>query len=472
MYVSIFRCIDEEAVMRDFIENTIIVAGIVIGFVLFLVGVRRVFKDREGYTSLDKLLIAISLTILTMSSSYAQEGKKPERPTCYAPPRELKPADNEHAERDAAIAKRVNEVVSSKEWQELKTVADKLNKLLKTNSRNNRIEGIDALSEWMKTTNKEIGSILEGGRIKREQELENAPLLSKENAIKELKYLTLEVANHLCRMYSATCYKRASFTGNTVSISKQKELLKKQLNDGKITQEIYDRVMRTMGAYETRHTVVAKGLNEANSILVFELLKQISIEPVSQEAIEERAKEVAAAKEWAELRNIWGMVLDGKALSEPVLKWNDKTVKELEAALEQYELNRGHDGWHMKIKRNPQDEFAPLIKTEDAVTELKYIILSAINSAKTAKANTDEKMSCYKPMPSFEQSVSINDQMALLEKQLKDKKITKEFFEKAKRALEVSNEARTPVAMGLNRSNSALIFRLLTMLSAPAEEKK
>lgn len=112
----------------------------------------------------------------------------------------------------------------------------------------------------------------------KEQQKEDAKLLDKEAALGECAKFIGAAAYHLWRTKGAgrewTCYKMALPERNP-HVPEQRALLKKQYEEGKISQEVYERLTRVLDEMDQLQRVMAM-LNARNTALVFRLIRDMA----------------------------------------------------------------------------------------------------------------------------------------------------------------------------------------------------
>jgi hypothetical protein len=162
-------------------------------------------------------------------------------------------------------SKRLKEITKSREFKKLRKVWKELVELLK-----DRKPLTEELIDWR--TKAEEG-------LKGKDLTEKDALLSKEKAIANLAFLTVELAKHIERLHvMVTCYMRVVPPQKRV-IEEQKTLLEKAFREGKISQRVYEKVKMAMDAFEARGTVIGKNLSDANTVFLFKLMKEINSPP-------------------------------------------------------------------------------------------------------------------------------------------------------------------------------------------------
>ncbi|MDQ7781192.1 MAG: HEAT repeat domain-containing protein [Planctomycetota bacterium] len=253
--------------MRYWLDEIIFVVAVIVGAMLFALGLRRALKTSGAKGVLGKLLLAVNMSLIAFGTLWAQEPQPPAT-------EETQPdADKDEV---AAREKLIAEVTQLKGWKELRGL---WRRLLKQVSKAKSMSGeklpTDLVDQAQKLRDElQIGP--KGQPPKQEPQAQDAPLLTAEQAFREMKGLALEIYWHLTRLTEmSTCYKRAGFEGQPQPINEQMDLLEKELADGKISQAVYTRVKETMQAYASRHTRVAAHLNTRNSVLIFKLIEEI-----------------------------------------------------------------------------------------------------------------------------------------------------------------------------------------------------
>jgi hypothetical protein len=247
----------EDSFMKGIAEELVILMGFVVGAVLFVIGVREVFRVRGTRRLWEKFLIAVSISIMAIPSLlWAQDVKQPAR-------QQQATQDKERQE----FEQRVTQITKSPEFRKLKKIWVKLNRCL---DRKRRLT--TSLRQWVK---KVEGDFRGYGR--EEQQEEDEALLSKQEALEEMTYLTLRMARHIDMLYSGImCYERTLPPPQRRDILKQLELLEKQVKEGKISRKVYKKVRRAIVQYKFQGTVVAENLNKKNMKLIFRLIRELN----------------------------------------------------------------------------------------------------------------------------------------------------------------------------------------------------
>lgn len=267
--------------MKWTFDYFLIIMGIVLGFVMFVIGIRRTFKEREARTFVDKLLIATSFTILTLSGCGGNEDNSTN--LCYAPlkPKGVEKPIKQEVVEMSELESRVEEIVHSKAWRESRKTRQKLKLLLSERIKeykimkkeiekikNNKVNYAYAFKKQIKKLQnlpRELNNWYhKTDRIKDKQSKKlqdaSAPYITNQEAINQANILSLSYADdiqNLARLLGdmyVTCYipdpelvKQRELHRENIKI--QNELLDKQVATGIITQETYSKVKKMIKEY-------------------------------------------------------------------------------------------------------------------------------------------------------------------------------------------------------------------------------
>jgi hypothetical protein len=259
------------------------IAGIFVAGAILVLGLSIVPdpKGKKGFAR--RFAIALSFCLFWLAGFFGTEqryGVSQDRPG---------------AKQEDLQTKRLKEITRSKEFRKLRKVWKRLLKLLKEKRPLTR-----ELEEWAKDARRELAgktlgqgdialSAKDAGRELAGKALGrgDTALLTKEKAIAQLTYLTIELAYHVRRLNGcevdgriirASCYIRV-IPKQRPLILEQEKLLDEAFEDGKISKEVYEKVKLTLKAFKYRGTVIGKGLSEENVILLFKLIKKINSPP-------------------------------------------------------------------------------------------------------------------------------------------------------------------------------------------------
>lgn len=258
--------------------------------VLFLVGVRTFrARRRGGWTG--EFLLALAAALSMISDVRAQ--------------------DPVPAEKRDEVDARAKEVEKTAEWKKMRKFFRKLSDALASDK---KIE---------ENPRDEAAKLAEGTKRVDGKQGADAALLTVDEALGECAEFLLTAAYHVWRTKGAgaraTCYDMV-MPQSSVHLPEQRALLKKQLEEGKIPQEVYDRICKVLDETGNMNSIL-EGLNARNTALVFRLLRDMAgaraveipkiapevekrlaelIEELGAEEIEKRAQAQAAIVEIGE----------------------------------------------------------------------------------------------------------------------------------------------------------------------------
>lgn len=211
-------------------------------FVLFLLGVRAIRRRRGAF------LLAVSAALAAITGAPAHGS----------------PAVRRQDDVDA----RAKEVEKTASWKKMRKFFRKVADYLES--------GRDLKEDLLKEAEE-----LRAGTSRpdlKEAQPADAPLLTSEEALGELAAFLGTAAYHVYREQGegkfSTCYKRMLPVANP-NLAGQRDLLKKQLDEGKITKEVYDRVLKVFDEVGSMNSLLPR-LNARNTALVFRLIRDLA----------------------------------------------------------------------------------------------------------------------------------------------------------------------------------------------------
>ncbi|MBI2933568.1 MAG: hypothetical protein HYY16_18150 [Planctomycetes bacterium] len=232
-------------------RNLLIATAIMAASFLLLLGVRSIRVRRRHVGWRREFLLALSAALATISGVRAQD-----------PP----PATAQDPQQDFDI--RVKEVEREPVWRKMRKIYRELARQMEAN---------DAVTRDL---SKETDALLKDLPVtpRQKPQADEEPLLSRQEALGECALFLTQMAAHVWRIKGAgrqmTCYKVAAPVRNP-HVPEQRDLLKRQLEEGKISQAVYDRVIGTLDEIGLARSLL-QNLNARNTALVFRLVRDMA----------------------------------------------------------------------------------------------------------------------------------------------------------------------------------------------------
>jgi hypothetical protein len=278
-------------------EYWVWIVGVILALGILLLGIDAMpfFRSRKGLRG--KLVIALSFCLLWLSGILELGAQT--APTKQEPPRS--------GVKDK-LCQRLKEILSSREFKRLKGIwkrgVERLFELSHLRSERSPAQAHHQNQKFYKIR-QWVRERLEGLELVCAGSQDGGSRLSKEKAIGYLKNLIMHIVRDLqpplqrmkCRMMKARCWGMNPFSVNLAKqVKEQRVLLDKMLAEGKISKDIYERIVRSM---EFLKDARGPELDKEDAILMLRLIRElnmpleiIKLTPELSERIEELVKEL------------------------------------------------------------------------------------------------------------------------------------------------------------------------------------